>query len=420
MAKLKTKTEVSEDPKAKGAKVVSSGASATDSLELIKSTLGEEKETVYIPTGNIGFDFALSEGRGLPLGASILLWADPGCGKSTLLADISRRLLDIHKSQGKPFKVLYIAAEGSRELMVSMGLQEYMKSKDFIYVERCLSWRQIEMIYDTILNGQHPVYRDVKMIIIDSVNNILSDANLEKSAADGDFGTRAKERSTFYSKYFPLCKEHEINSFLISQVRHNQETAGMMYGDKRKAAVSYADKHNVDIILKCSKSLSDGDIKETYTRTVFGKVRDKEEYIIKLTSSATDCKNRYCPGLPSEIFMVQGKGADNAYVLRKLLEANELVKAGGGWYSFAESICKKLDLPSTNMRKDVLMDLIRSNVGKVVEFLKEEGLYGLRIKDQGPAEVVKEEESPTVEDTPFVDEVLQETSEKKSTKKGSK
>ena len=132
MAKTKAKTE--ETKTTKEAKVVSSGASVTDSMELIKSTLDKEKETNFISTGNIGFDFALSEGRGLPLGASILLWADPGCGKSTLLADISRRLLDIHKSKDQPFKVLYIAAEGSRELMVSMGLQEYMKSKDFIYV----------------------------------------------------------------------------------------------------------------------------------------------------------------------------------------------------------------------------------------------------------------------------------------------
>ena len=420
MAKAK-----SEETKA--ATIVTSGAKAAEATELIKSTLAATKETRFIPTGNIGFDFALTpEGKGLPLGASILLWADPSSGKSTLLADISKRLLDSSKRTNTPFKVLYIAAEGSRELMMEMGLRKYMDSHDFIYVERALTWRQVEMLYNAILN-KHPEYKDVKVVIIDSVNNILSDANVEKSAADGDFGTRAKERSTFYSKYLPLCKEHEINTFLISQVRHNQETAGMMYGDKKKAAVSYADKHNVDVILKCSKRSASSELEagEEFTPTLFDlKHKNTERFIIKLASDATDCKNRYCSGFPSEVFMIKGKGAENTYVVRKLLEVNKLVKSGGGWYSFSDEIVGALELPTGNLRKDAFLSAIKSNLGRIVKYLKEEGLYTLLVKDRTSAQ---EETIEPSEETKFADSILKESSEitevpeeKPAEKKGSK
>ena len=425
MAKT-TKTE-----EKKTATIFTSGAKAAEAAELIKSTLAATKETTFIPTGNIGFDFALTpEGKGLPLGASILLWADPSSGKSTLLTDISKRLLDSSKRANVPFKVLYIAAEGSRQLMADMGLKEYMDSNDFIYVERALTWRQVEMLYNAILNG-HPDYKDVKVVIIDSVNNILSDANVEKSAADGDFGTRAKERSTFYSKYLPLCKEHEINTFLISQVRHNQETAGMMYGEKKKAAVSYADKHNVDVILKCTKRSASNELEagEEYIPTPFeAKHKNTERFIIKLSSDATDCKNRYCSGYPSEVFMIKGKGADNTYVVRKLLEVNRFVKSGGGWYSFSDEIVAALELPSGNLRKEAFLNAIKTNIGKIVKYLKDEGLYSLLIKDRTSVQEVTEEPA---EETSFANEILQESSEiaetvegkpaeKKTTKKGSK
>src|SRR5574344_1581677 len=44
-------------------------------------------------TGNIYMDMALSGGKGMPLGASILLFAPPGTGKTTIVADTIRSLL---------------------------------------------------------------------------------------------------------------------------------------------------------------------------------------------------------------------------------------------------------------------------------------------------------------------------------------
>lgn len=376
---------------------ITSGATVAESLKLIENTMEDREPTKYLPTGNIGFDLAITEGKGLPIGSSILFWADPGCGKSTLVGDISKRLLDCSKKSGEPFKVLYLAAEGSEELMRGLGLGKYMDSKDFIYVEKSLTWRQVEIFYNEILNGQNPACKDVKLIVIDSVNNILSDANTEKSVADGDFGTKSRERSLFYSKYFPVCKEKGISTFLIAQVRHNQDAVGL-YADKRKAAVSYADKHNVDIILKCSKSTSDKELKKEDTKTIFGNVTGVKEYILKMTSSAADCKNRYCEGLPSEILMLKGKGADNSYVIRKLLEAYGFIVASGSWFSFNEQMCETFKFPNTKLRKEAIMDIIRNNAGSIVAFLKDKGYYGLQV--QQPTEEIVEDTVDTGKQEP--------------------
>ena len=345
--------------------------------ELLSSILEGDKDLEFIETGNIGFDLALTNGKGIPIGASVLLWADPGCGKSTILADVSKRLLTRSKRNNIPFQVLYIDTEGSRGLFYAMGLRPFIKSGDFIVADKAMCWRSVETIYDAILNKSKG-FENVKLVIIDSVNNIQSDANTQKSVADGDFGSKAKERTGFYTKYFGLCKERGISTMLISQVRQNIEASQMAF-DKRKAAVSWADKHNVDIILKCSKtSLASEDKSEMVkVKAVFGDVVDTSTYIFKMTSQGADCKNRYFVGRPAAVLVKQGKGIDNSYALTKLLKFNGLINVAGGWYTFAKEICEPLNLPSKNLRKNEMNQLVRENMGSLVELLKGMNLYNL-------------------------------------------
>lgn len=346
------------------------------SLNILNSTMKESLDPEYMESGNIGLDLALTNGRGIPIGSSVLLWADPGCGKSTVLGDMSRRLLESHKKAGVPFKVLYLATEGSRQLMYDIGLRPYFESKDFIYIERTLCWRNVEQFYNAILSGENEILKDVKLVIIDSVNNVQSDANMGKSVADGDFGSKAKERTNFYSKYFAMCKERGITTFLIAQVRQNLE-AGQMAIDKRKAAASWSDKHSVDIILKCSAVLSSADTKKVERVTAYGKTTELAGYVFKMNSNGSGCKNRFYKGSPAEIYIEMGKGADNAYAMRKLLEFNKILKVGGGWYSFSEDVAKPLGISAKNMRKEEAMDTIREHMGDFVTLLKEMGRYNL-------------------------------------------
>ena len=56
-------------------------------IEWDKDFITDENEfiTTYQETGVIGFDLAISNGRGLPVGGCILMYSAPGSGKSTLL-----------------------------------------------------------------------------------------------------------------------------------------------------------------------------------------------------------------------------------------------------------------------------------------------------------------------------------------------
>ena len=248
-------------------------------LDDIANKSMKDMETKFTETCNVGFDLALTNGKGLPEGTSVLFYADPACGKTTLLADVSKRLIQVTEGSEEPFKVLYLASEGSRELLKLIGLGPYMESGQFIYVERPLCWRDVETFYEAVLQG-YKNYKGVKLIVIDSINNILSDQNQVKSVADGDFGTKARERTGFYAKYLPRCAELGISTFLIAQVRQKPEAG--MYEDPKKAAASFPDLHNVEIVIKCSKKVSKTETKKVVTKTVFGEVKEQTKYIMSL------------------------------------------------------------------------------------------------------------------------------------------
>ena len=332
-------------------------------------------DTKFIETGDIGFDLAVSNGLGLPEGSSILLWAKQAVGKTTILGDICKRLLDEATRKGEDYKILFIAVENSKELLKSIGLGKYMMSKQLLYLTGQTNWRKIELYYDAVLQG-YKDFAGVKLIIIDSVNQVLSDANVEKSGSDGDFGTRARERGNFYAKYLPVCSEKGITSVFISQVRKKQDAG--MYEDPSKAAVTHADLHSVEVIFKCTKkvlSSADGQVEKD---SPFCKVKAQKRYIVKLDSSCTDCKNRFFDSVPAEILVVKGVGVDNTYALRKLLEFNKYMKGSGGWFTFNTELSKALNLPDKkNMRISEVNSILRDNMGLLIDILKKAGKYCL-------------------------------------------
>ena len=171
--------------------------SLTDINNIMAKALEKEAPVKYIPTGNVGIDLALTDGKGLPMGSSILLWADPGIGKTTVVGDLCKRLIKMYNTEKEPFRVLYLATEDSAGLLSSMGLWDLKDTQNFIYIYEALCWRQIEGIYEKILKADKSPWKDIKLIVIDSVGNVLSDQNLKSSVADGDFGTRNRERGNF-------------------------------------------------------------------------------------------------------------------------------------------------------------------------------------------------------------------------------
>ena len=369
---------------------------SVEQRKMLDEATKESKPLEFIETGNIGLDFALSEGKGLPMGSSILLWAKPGSGKTTIVADASRRLIQKAKANGETFKVLYLAVEDSLGLMNALGLSEYMDSGDFIYHARQFCWRYIETFYEAVLNG-YGDFAGVKLIVIDSVNNVLSDQNMKNSVSDGDYGTKSRERSSFYSKFLPLCKEKGITSIFISQVRQKQ--AASMYEDPNKAAVSNVDLHNVDIILKCSAFQDTKYASKIEEETIFGTDKVSSKCIFRMDSKAADCKNRFIRGNAVDLLFEKGKCVWNYFIIEKMLLSSKLLKVpSSGWYSFDKEVSEAFGLPDNKMRLEEVHGYVQDHIGDFVELLKKTGKYKVKVNETEVPVTEEEIKAETEED----------------------
>ena len=362
------------------------GAADLDKI-LADATEEKEEDIQYMDTGNVGLDLALTDGLGLPIGASVLLWALPGVGKTTVIGDMCKRLLALHKDE--PFKILYLDVENSSILLRTMGLR---KSKNFILINEGLCWRQIEEFYKAILEKK-PGWEDIKVVVIDSVSQIPSDQNLKKSVADGDYGTKARERNAFYCKMLPRCKEAGISNFFISQARQKQDASP--FEDPFKAAVSNVDLHNVDVILKCTAKTNSTDASKIEEATVFGTDKVVEKFILVMDSKA---KNRFFKGNSVEMMIEKGKKVHNYYTVRKMLEGNKYVKANGGWYTFNQDLCAGLNLPETKMRLSEINKEVNKHLCMFIDILKNAGKYRVGLKED---EVIMDNEEPFPEGDAF-------------------
>lgn len=362
-----------------------------DEKAWLKSVIDTNKPVEYIETGNVGMDLVLTDGKGLPMGSSTLFWARPGSGKTTVITDTCKRLIKKFRGTETPFRVLYLAVEDSRGLMTALGMDEFIDSKEFLYVHGQLCWRQVERLYEAVLAG-HENFENIKLIVIDSINNVLSDQNTKNSAADGDFGTKARERSAFYSKILPLCKEKGISSFFISQARKKQGAPQTQYAEQNRAAVSDVDLHNVDIILKCSANSQSPDAEDLIEKTAFGEEKVNLRRVFKMDPRAADCKNRYITGNTVELLFEKGSRVLNFFAVKKLMEVNKLIRGSGTWFSFDPELCSTFNLPENKIQRKEVNEIVETHIGEFIDLLKKMGKYKVKASEIKVAASTDEEE----------------------------
>lgn len=289
----------------------------------------------YQETGVVGFDLAISNGKGLPVGGCILMYSAPGSGKSTLCAEIAKRMLAKNEAAGIPYKCLFIDIEGGSDgLADNMGLSQYCEPEHGCRLNYMpvgsLTWNRLEEMFKAIL-ADEPPFDNTRLVIIDSLNSIQSEAQADKKKAinAGDFGSSAKDRYNLYNKYVLDMKRKGITFLFISQQRQKQGAS--QFEDQKKAATADGDDHIVDCILKLTRS-GGGNNKETKKVAVISTATGKASNVTQqfFCNISAPQKNRFCSGLPAVPVLVRtGVGIVNRYTMKNILLTQKLLKEGG-------------------------------------------------------------------------------------------
>ena len=361
-------------------------------IEWDKDFITDENEfiTTYQETGVIGFDLAISNGRGLPVGGCILMYSAPGSGKSTLCADIAKRLLDKNEKAGNPYQCLYIDIEGgSKGLALNNGLSKYVSAEHgrrLIYRRsKRTTWNDVENMFRAILDKDEHV-KDVRLVIIDSISAIMSEtqADLKADINKGDFGSGAKDRNILFNKYLLELKSKGVSFLLIAQQRQKQGASA--FEDQKRAATADGDDHIVDCILKLSRSQggNNADVKkvEVLSAATGEKAKIAPRFLCTIQAPS---KNRFCADLsPVPVLVKVGKGIQNWYTIKKMLETYKLLKNQGSAnaprYVLNEKVVNYVGEPfEQECNKEVCQKWIANHVTGIKEFFKSVDLYHLTV-----------------------------------------
>ena len=362
------------------------------------------KEVEFIETGDIGLDLALTNGKGIPLGSNIMFFGKPGHGKTTIFGDMIKRLLVRYQKANIPFRIHYIDSENSRELLTSLGVFDFVyDNEDYapqqvIYHPNVQTFEEAEEILDRIVGkivkdklvvDKNDVWRkDVKLIFIDSMTNLISKTQLANNVDKADYGDNAKARKKFYLKYLARLREFGSTTFWTSQVSVKQNILNQ-YEDPNKLAASEFDQHNMEIIVKLVKSTDSKrtELKKVKVMTIDGEQEVQTRYITKLYPGQVQyTKNRFGQDIPVEILVKPGKYVINAFTIKNVLEMNKCIKMldKDTW-----TMCDDL---ATYLGPDVLKDLdpkalsprdvniiCSNNTGKLVKYAKDREIYKVTV-----------------------------------------
>lgn len=362
-----------------------------DALDTMFASNDKDLVTEFEETGNIGLDMALTNGKGVPIGSYIILTAGNGAGKSTTCMDLVKRILYRWKKAGlKENKVIYIDMEGSKKLAEDLGFGEYINDGTLLYKGGPCLMSQLEHICQSILDGKKQV-SGVKYIFIDSITNLICEKEQNAEIEKGDFGNAVAARNKFYKKYLAALEKEGITIFGISQQRKKQAVMNA-YEDQNKAAVADGDLHYADIIIKVAKS-SGGNDTETKKKEIFnattGKT-DKISYQFKVTYSTYGDKNRYGHFPPVTTLMTYGKGCQNWFILKTLLNSFEFLENKGSAsypkWNFKPELVKFVGVdPGADLSKADMRAYIANYLPEIKDFMRSVDKYCIT-EDRGDVE----------------------------------
>lgn len=366
-----------------------------DYSELARNMKKESFAPEFFETGNIALDMIVSNGRGLPVGGTVTFFAGPGAGKSTTCIDVAKRVLTRWRKEGLPYKVLYIDTEKSEALMNAMGMDEFRREGSFLVHNTLATFKSLEDYCSGIVADDDFV-KDVRLIIVDSIQGIVCKRELEAGIESGDFGDAVRFRNKFYKTILPLLKTKGVACLFVSQQRKKQ--AATAYENPNKSAMADGDKHYADVLLYFSKTSnsqnSETKKKEVVMATSNEKVGVTDSYFV--TMKIDGDKNRYGTKGEAKTLMRYGKGCDNWWVMHNLLSKWGHLKNKGSASSPKWNIDDALFAATEqsfkpDSTKAELRTWLRHHMTAIKDFLKSNGEYcNMYVADDSEEEDLEE------------------------------
>jgi recombination protein RecA len=245
---------------------------ALENLRGFASRGARSSITSCIPTGHAALDYALMHGPvevsaesdqfekfdpkkpdGIPLGKMCEFYGEPGGGKSSLAYRV------VGYAQRMGLDCLWIDAEQS----FSESLAEINGvDLDTLILSKLINTEDPDKIYyaEDILDQMISACKgNVKVIVLDSVANLITKYRLEHGAEQKTMGQLALILSENLPKLAAYAARHGVLIIFINQIR---EKPGVMFGDPETTKGGNSLKHNCSIRLKITRMQSkEADIK---------------------------------------------------------------------------------------------------------------------------------------------------------------
>jgi recombination protein RecA len=285
--------------------------------------LGAVEKTENIPTGHFNLDFVIHYGTlpemadissilgydpakslGLPLGKVVEFFGEEGGGKSSLAYRV------IGNAQKLGYKVAWIDTENS----FSEDLAEINGADSSnIYLSNLVNYEDENVTYaaEDVLDAIPKLCKSgVKVVVVDSVANLVPRVRMEADAEKMMIGTLAKLLTENLGKIVNYAAKYGVLVIMINQLR---EKPGTLWGDPETTPGGRSLKHNASLRIKVSKMNSkdaqilvkDENGKERligrYARVNIAKNRFGKPFFDSFP--ITTYYEKYCPNIEDIMFM---------------------------------------------------------------------------------------------------------------------
>lgn len=268
--------------------------------------LGSEEHTDVesIPTGIYGVDVATGIG-GVPLGKYVEIFAESGAGKSSFCLSVAAQ------AQKQGLLVAYL--DGEHAVNLDFAEKLGVVKKDLLFSQPDNAEVGFDIVESLIDSNQ------VSLIIIDSVDALLTKRELEGELSDSDIGIKAKFMSKACRRL--KAKTHNANCCLIfiSQMRDN--IGAMGHAEKTTTTGGKALKFYSDMRIRFKR---------------VGQIKSGDD-VVGHKVEGTVVKNKIAA--PMKNFAYEVYYADYNTIYSELIDLGieaGLINKGGAWLTYGE------------------------------------------------------------------------------------